>query len=105
VKKFGLKYVSLAAFTICFVSGVHVNTYSGILVFSEAGFLPVLNLVREHPNKMVAFPHQYVGQSLTAVVGDKFFFLTKDREYFIELGKTLPIHGYDNFMYSSSQDY
>lgn len=99
VKRFGLKYLSLAFVAICFVWGVHVNAYSGILAFSESGFLPVLNLVRESPNKLVAFPHQYVGQSLTAVVGDKFFFLTKDREDLIKFAQSLPIQGYDSFMY------
>ena len=99
VKRLGFKYWSLAVFAICFVLGFHVNTYSGILAFSESGFLPVFNFVRESPNQLVAFPHQYVGQSLAGVVGDKFFFLTKNREDLMEFGKTLPSQGYDQFMY------
>ncbi|NER37178.1 MAG: hypothetical protein F6J93_24965 [Oscillatoria sp. SIO1A7] len=99
VKRLGLRYVSLALFTIFFVQGVHVNTYSALVKFSKQGFLSVLNLVREYPNQVVAVPHQYVGQSLAATFGEKVFFLTKDSDNLIELGKKLQRQGYKNFMY------
>jgi hypothetical protein len=102
IKKFGIKYISIAVFAGLFVVGVHTNTVMGLnhsYYTGNAEVVDVLNFFRKDDNKIVAVAHQYISQTFESAFKDKIFFLTKTPEAVGKLGLVLHEQGYQKFVY------
>ncbi|MGK7877266.1 MAG: hypothetical protein AB4426_29405 [Xenococcaceae cyanobacterium] len=100
VHRLHFKYISIVIFASFFIHGFYTNTYLGTQALLKQGFLTVINFVEENTNKVVAVPHQYLGQSLGASIFEKKkVFLIKEKEDFLKLGQALPKNGYEKFLY------
>lgn len=102
MKKFGVKYISSAAFTALFIIGLHINIYLGInycYAGKNSETLNLLRFLRADSNQVVAVAHQYVSQTFESVFNQKIFFLTKSQEDINQLSVALKSQNLQKFIY------
>ncbi|MCA1992522.1 MAG: hypothetical protein LDL41_10880, partial [Coleofasciculus sp. S288] len=100
VTQFGSRYIISAIFVGLLTVGIYINTYTGSAYLIKS-YKPssTLNFLRTSSDKIIVGTHEFVNQSLVSIFNEKIFFLTKENEDLVSLGKALHKQGYQDFIY------
>jgi hypothetical protein len=95
-----LKYFTIAIFSTLLVFGLQLNSFAGRdFLANSQQVAPLLNYLKQHPDRIIASSHQYVNQSLAMLFDQKSFFLAETSKELEKLSTALYQTGHEKFLY------